>query len=47
MTGSSAVAEIAPLANVQAYFRFHGKAAHAALAPHLGRSAIDASAGSR
>ncbi|MFJ1258293.1 amidohydrolase [Cupriavidus sp. CuC1] len=32
----------ATLANVQAYFRFHGKAAHAALAPHLGRSALDA-----
>ncbi len=32
----------ATLANVQAYFRFHGKASHAALAPHLGRSALDA-----
>jgi aminobenzoyl-glutamate utilization protein B len=32
----------ATLANVQAYFRFHGKSAHAALAPHLGRSALDA-----
>jgi aminobenzoyl-glutamate utilization protein B len=30
------------LANVQAYFRFSGKAAHAAAAPHLGRSALDA-----
>ncbi|WP_436305503.1 MULTISPECIES: amidohydrolase [unclassified Variovorax] len=32
----------ATLANVQAYFRFRGKSAHAALAPHLGRSALDA-----
>ncbi len=32
----------ATLANAQAYFRFHGKTAHAALAPHLGRSALDA-----
>lgn len=32
----------ATLANVQAYFRFHGKSSHAALAPHLGRSALDA-----
>ncbi|WP_093380712.1 M20 family metallopeptidase [Variovorax sp. OV329] len=30
------------LANVQAYFRFRGKAAHAADSPHLGRSALDA-----
>jgi aminobenzoyl-glutamate utilization protein B len=30
------------LANVQAYFRFTGRAAHAALAPHIGRSALDA-----
>ncbi|VVE61287.1 amidohydrolase [Pandoraea anapnoica] len=30
------------LANVQAYFRFHGKASHAASSPHLGRSALDA-----
>lgn len=30
------------LANVQAYFRFHGKASHAAASPHLGRSALDA-----
>jgi aminobenzoyl-glutamate utilization protein B len=32
----------ATLANVQAHFRFYGKSAHAALAPHLGRSALDA-----
>lgn len=30
------------LANVQAYFKFKGKSAHAAGAPHLGRSALDA-----
>ncbi|MFD1556914.1 M20 family metallopeptidase [Paraburkholderia silviterrae] len=30
------------LANIQAYFRFTGKASHAAAAPHLGRSALDA-----
>ncbi|ODV41982.1 amidohydrolase [Cupriavidus sp. UYMMa02A] len=30
------------LANIQAYFRFRGKASHAANSPHLGRSALDA-----
>ncbi len=30
------------LANIQAKFIFHGKAAHAAQSPHLGRSALDA-----
>ncbi|WP_321949145.1 M20 family metallopeptidase [Paraburkholderia sp. J10-1] len=30
------------LANIQAYFRFHGRASHAAASPHLGRSALDA-----
>ncbi|AQV94014.1 amidohydrolase [Cupriavidus necator] len=30
------------LANIQAYFRFRGKASHAAKSPHLGRSALDA-----
>ena len=30
------------LANVQAYFRFSGRAAHAAASPELGRSALDA-----
>lgn len=30
------------LANVQASFKFKGKSAHAAAAPHLGRSALDA-----
>ena len=33
---------ISTLANVQAYFQFTGKSAHAAAAPHLGRSALDA-----
>ena len=33
---------ISTLANVQAYFRFTGRSAHAAAAPHLGRSALDA-----
>lgn len=30
------------LANYQIYYKFHGKSAHAAAAPHLGRSALDA-----
>lgn len=30
------------LANLQACFRFEGRASHAAIAPHLGRSALDA-----
>ncbi|WP_462413610.1 M20 family metallopeptidase [Neobacillus sp. Marseille-QA0830] len=30
------------LANIQAYFRFKGRSAHAAANPHLGRSALDA-----
>lgn len=30
------------LANSQIYYRFHGVSAHAAAAPHLGRSALDA-----
>ncbi len=30
------------LANIQAYFRFTGRSAHAAAAPHQGRSALDA-----
>ena len=29
-------------ANICAYFTFHGRSAHAAAAPHLGRSAVDA-----
>ncbi|MCE7740974.1 MAG: amidohydrolase [Candidatus Heimdallarchaeota archaeon] len=33
---------ISSLANIQAYFRFTGRSAHAAGAPHQGRSALDA-----
>ena len=36
------VMSVRTLANIQAYFRFTGRAAHAAGAPHLGRSALDA-----
>ena len=36
------VMAIRSLANIQVYFRFKGQAAHAAGAPHLGRSALDA-----
>lgn len=30
------------LANYQVYYKFHGKSAHAASSPHVGRSALDA-----
>lgn len=40
--GGNAVATGSMLANCQAYFRFKGISAHAAGAPHLGRSALDA-----
>ncbi|WP_085033745.1 M20 family metallopeptidase [Ensifer aridi] len=30
------------LAEIQVYFRFHGRATHAAHSPHMGRSALDA-----
>lgn len=30
------------LANYQVYYKFHGRSAHAAAVPHLGRSALDA-----
>ncbi|MBX4936993.1 MULTISPECIES: amidohydrolase [Rhizobium] len=30
------------LAEIQVYFRFHGRATHAAMSPHMGRSALDA-----
>lgn len=33
---------LSSLANICAYFRFTGKTAHAAVSPHLGRSALDA-----
>ncbi len=36
------VMSVRTLANIQAYFRFTGRAAHAAGSPHLGRSALDA-----
>lgn len=39
MTGMFSVST---LANIQAYFRFHGISSHAAASPHLGRSALDA-----
>src|SRR5690625_226522 len=38
----NAIWSFSTLANVQAYFKFKGKSAHAAAAPHLGRSALDA-----
>lgn len=38
----NAVMQARTLANLSAYFRFRGKSAHAASAPHLGRSALDA-----
>jgi aminobenzoyl-glutamate utilization protein B len=36
------VMSAATLANIQAYFRFTGRAAHAAVSPQIGRSALDA-----
>src|SRR6202789_4059716 len=38
----SGVNEAASLANTRIDFTFHGRASHAAAAPHLGRSALDA-----
>lgn len=38
----NAVWQARTLANISVYFRFEGKASHAAAAPHLGRSALDA-----
>lgn len=40
--GGNAVMTGSMQANCQAYFRFKGKSSHAAAAPHLGRSALDA-----
>lgn len=40
--GGNAVLTGSMMANCQAYFRFQGTASHAAVAPHLGRSALDA-----
>jgi aminobenzoyl-glutamate utilization protein B len=36
------ILSIQSLANYQIYYKFHGKSAHAAFVPHLGRSALDA-----
>lgn len=38
----NAVMSSSTLANIQAYFRFTGRAAHAAMSPQVGRSALDA-----
>lgn len=38
----NAIFDIVFLANYQVLYTFHGKAAHAAASPHLGRSALDA-----
>ena len=40
--GNNAVMSVAMLANFQIAYRFHGRSAHAAASPHLGRSALDA-----
>ena len=39
---TTSVMNMSSLANIQVYFRFKGKSAHAAGSPHLGRSALDA-----
>ncbi len=39
---NNGIMSVSTLANIQAYFRFHGRSAHAASSPHLGRSALDA-----
>lgn len=38
----NAIYSVSTLANYQVYFKFHGKSSHAGMAPHLGRSALDA-----
>ena len=40
--GGNAVMTGSMMANCQVYYRFHGRSSHAAAAPHLGRSALDA-----
>lgn len=40
--GNNAVMSVPMLANFQVAFKFHGRSAHAAASPHLGRSALDA-----
>ncbi|QZY56161.1 M20 family metallopeptidase [Crassaminicella profunda] len=39
---NNAIFSTSSLANYQIYFKFHGRSAHAAACPHLGRSALDA-----
>lgn len=39
--GNNAVMSVTMLANFQVSFKFHGRSAHAAASPHLGRSALD------
>lgn len=39
---NNGIMSVTTLANYQVYYRFHGRSAHAAAAPHLGRSALDA-----
>lgn len=39
---SNSIMSLSTLANYQVYFRFKGRASHAANSPHLGRSALDA-----
>ena len=40
--GHTGIWSLGTLANYQVSFRFHGRSSHAASAPHLGRSALDA-----
>src|SRR5699024_11789803 len=39
---TTAIMNLTSIADYQVSFRFHGKSAHAASSPHLGRSALDA-----
>lgn len=41
-TSANGVQNVGTLANIQAFFRFYGRSSHAAVSPHLGRSALDA-----
>ncbi|KOF55750.1 amidohydrolase [Clostridium sp. DMHC 10] len=38
----NAITSTSSLADIEVYFKFYGKSAHAAACPHLGRSALDA-----
>lgn len=40
-SSTNAIIPVSTLANIQVYFRFKGRSAHAAASPHLGRSALD------